>query len=64
MSGNVFADTIQRNIDQGCSTGAAVIDLRKAFDTDNHEVLLKKLQRLGVTNFEYEWFKNYLQNRT
>ena len=29
----------------------------------NHEVLLNKLRGLGVTNLEYEWFKNYLENR-
>ena len=49
-----FADTIRRNIDQGCLTGAVFIDLPKAFDTVNHEVLLKKLRGLGVTNLEYE----------
>ena len=59
-----FADTIRRNIDQGCLTGAVFIDLHKAFDTVNHEVLLKKLRGVGVTNLEYEWFKNYLENRT
>ena len=59
-----FADTIPRNIDQGCLTCAVFIDLRKAFDTVNHEVLLKKLRGLGVTNLEYEWFKNYLENCT
>jgi hypothetical protein len=59
-----FADTIRRNIEHGCLTGAVFIDLRKAFDTVNHEILLKKLRGLGVTNLEYEWFRNYLQNRT
>ena len=59
-----FADTIRRNIDQGRSTGAVFIDLRKALDTVNHEVLLNKLQGLGVMLREHEWLKNYLHNRT
>ena len=43
-----FVDTIRRNIDQGRLTGAVFIDLRKAFDTVNHEVSLSKLRGLGV----------------
>ena len=31
-----FAETIRRNMDQGCLTGAAFIDLRKAFDVVRH----------------------------
>ena len=49
-----FADTIGRNIDQGRLTGAVYIDLRKAFDTVNHEVLLNKLRGLGVLDGEHE----------
>ncbi len=57
-----FADTIRRNIEHGCLTAAVFIDLRKAFDTVNHEILLKKFA--GAVSSEYEWFRNYLQNRT
>ena len=59
-----FADTIRRNLDQGWLTGAVFIDLRKAFDTVNHEVPLSKLRGLGVMHREHEWFRNYLYNRT
>ena len=59
-----FADTIRRNIDQGCLTGVVFIDLRKAFETVNHEILLKKLRGHGITNLEYEWFNNYVEKRT
>ena len=38
-----LTDTIRRNIDQGLLTGAVFIELRKAFDTVDHAVLLKKL---------------------
>ena len=34
------------------------IDLRKAFDTVNHKVLLNKLRGLGVLDGEHEWFRN------
>ena len=59
-----FADTIRRNIDQGRLTGAFFIDLRKAFDTVNHEVSLSKLRGLGLMHRKNEWFRNYLHNRT
>ena len=38
-------------------------DLRKAFDTCDHEILIKKLQRMGIHGTELIWFKNYLSNR-
>ena len=50
--------------DQGQLTGAVFINLRKAFDTVNHKVLLSNLRGLGVMHREDEWFRNYLHNRT
>ena len=57
-------DTIRRNIDQGQLTGAVFIDLRKTFDTVDHDVLLYKLSAMGVIGPVYEWFTDYLRNRT
>ena len=55
------ADTITRNIDQGQMTGAVFKDFRKAFDSVNHSLLLKKLYVLGIVDQEYEWFTDYLK---
>jgi Reverse transcriptase (RNA-dependent DNA polymerase) len=38
-------------------------DLRKAFDTCNIDILLKKLYKLGIQGRELLWFKSYLSNR-
>ena len=59
-----LAHTIRRNIDQGQMTGAVFIDFRKAFDSMNHSLLLKKLYALGIVDREYEWFTDYMKGRT
>jgi len=42
---------------------AIFCDLRKAFDTVNHEILFKKMYKIGIRNKELDWFKSYLSNR-
>ena len=51
-------------MDQGQLTGAVFIDLRKAFDTVDHAVLLDKLSNLEILDKEHGWFTDYLSNRT
>jgi len=51
-------------MDQRCLTGAVFMDLRKAFDTVDHELLLEKLRGFGLEGLELVWFKDYLSNRT
>ena len=51
------------NINSGQMTGVAFIDLRKAFDTVNHEILIDKLRVIGASSITLKWFKSYLSNR-
>ena len=39
------------------------IDLEKAFDTVNHNILLKKLRYYGIRGSQNSWFQSYLSNR-
>ena len=39
------------------------IDLRKVFDTIKHDLLLKKLENVGVRSFVSNWFSTSLNNR-
>ena len=50
-----FANHIRKGIDLGSLTGAVFIDMRKAFDTVNHTLLLNKLNDLGINGKERAW---------
>ena len=55
-----FVDNIRKNMDNGLLTGAVFIDLKKAFDTVDQELLLNKLHLYGVCPEALIWFWSYL----
>ena len=51
------------NKDKGLVTGSVFIDLAKAFDTVDHDILLSKLKYYGVCDESLPWFKNHFAGR-
>ena len=51
------------NIDKGQVTAVVFLELAKAFDTVKHNILVRKLETLGVTGPDLDWFSSYLDNR-
>ena len=56
-------DKISKGFDSGLYTGMILIDLQKAFDTIDHDLLLKKMKVLGFSVNVIKWFKSYLSHR-
>lgn len=56
-------DKITEAMDQNKYSIGIFIDLSKAFDTLNHNILLTKLQHYGIRGIAYQWFHSYLKNR-
>ena len=55
-------DECYKGFDLGKLVGLVFIEIKKAFDTVDHQILLKKLMLYGVQQCELSWFKSYLTN--
>lgn len=52
------------NMDNGTLKGVMFLDIKKAFDCVNHDILITKMSKnFGITGMEPNWFRSYLTNR-
>ena len=52
-----IVNSIQRNIDNKLFTSGIFLDFKKAFDTVDHSILLRKLSHYGIRGPVNDWFK-------
>ena len=55
---------IREAMDNGDIAIGVFVDFQKAFDTVNHDILIRKLEHYGVRGTPNHWFKSYLTGRT
>ena len=58
-----ITEKIRKALDSKKFACGIFVDLQKAFDTVNHDILLKKLEHYGIRDTSNSWFKSYLDNR-
>ena len=58
-----LTDRIYNAINEGNYVILLSVDLRKAFDVIRHDILIDKLEHIGIKDFMLKWFQSYLSER-
>ena len=56
-----ITERIRESLDNGKYGCGIFIDLKKAFDTVNHSILLSKLEHYGIRGAVLKWFESYFR---
>ena len=57
-----ITENIRKTLDDGNVDSRVIVDLQKAFDTVDHQILLAKLNHYGTCGVSNDWFNSYLSN--
>ena len=58
-----FVNKVANAVDSEKYLAGIFLDMSKAFDTLNHEILLSKFEACGITGTVHQWITNYFCNR-
>ena len=58
-----FMNYVSETLNKKQHAVAIFCDLRKVFNTCNHTMLFKKMEKMGIRGLTLDWFKNYLTDR-
>ena len=58
-----ITEEIRKLLDKKLFACGVFVDLEKAFDTVNHQILISKLDHYGIRGIANTWLKAYLYNR-
>ena len=58
-----FLHEVYNNLNENKDTYIVYLDLKKAFDTVSHDILLNKLNQSGIDQHTIKWFSSYLEIR-
>ena len=58
-----ITENIRKVLDDGNIGCGIFVDLQKAFDTFDYQILLAKLNHYGIRGVSNDWCKSYLSNR-
>ena len=56
-----LVEQINQSFEKNEFTLGVFVDLSKAFDTVDHQILFKKLEYSGIAENNLRWFENYLK---
>ena len=56
-------DSILKNLQENKEVDVIYLDYAKAFDKVDHEILLRKLKKMGIHGKLFEWIKDFLTNK-
>lgn len=60
----IFTNDVLRGMEGGFQVDVIYTDFEKAFDRVDHNILLRKLQELGICGDLLRWMESYLRNRS
>ena len=58
-----LTDFIRTEMEKGNMVGMVILGLQKAFDTEDHSILMLKLKASGLGDDILRWFRSYLTDR-